>query len=33
MNNKEELKKELMKIDPKSFGMYKTLGGRDGCGN
>ena len=27
MKNKEDLKKELIKIDHKSYGMYKTLGG------
>ena len=26
MKNKEDLKKELIKIDHKSYGMYKTLG-------
>ena len=25
MKNKEDLKKELIKIDHKSYGMYKTL--------
>ena len=31
--NKEDLKKELIKIDHKSYGMYKTLGGSYSFGN
>ena len=31
--NKEDLKKELIKIDHKSYGMYKTLGGSYSYGN
>lgn len=33
MKNKEDLKKELIKIDHKSYGMYKTLGGSYSYGN
>ena len=33
MKNKEDLKKELIKIDHKSYGMYKTLGGSYSFGN
>lgn len=33
MKNKEDLKKELTKIDHKSYGMYKTLGGSYSYGN
>lgn len=33
MKNKEDLKKELIKIDYKSYGMYKTLGGSYSYGN
>ena len=33
MKNKEDLKKELLKIDHKSYGMYKTLGGSYSFGN
>lgn len=33
MKNKEDLKKELIKIDNKSYGMYKTLGGSYSYGN
>ena len=33
MQNKEDLKKELIKIDHKSYGMYKTLGGSYSFGN
>lgn len=33
MKNKEDLKKELIKIDHKSYGMYKTLGDSYGFGN
>lgn len=33
MKNKEDLKKELIKIDHKSYGMYKTLGNSYSFGN
>ena len=33
MKNKEDLKKQLIKIDHKSYGMYKTLGDSYGFGN
>ena len=33
MKNKEDLKKELIKIDHKSYGMYKTLGASYSYGN
>lgn len=33
MKNKEDLKKELIKINHKSYGMYKTLGGSYSYGN
>lgn len=33
MKNKEDLKKELIKIDHKSYGMYKTLGDSYSYGN
>ena len=33
MKNKEDLKKELIKIDHKSYGMYKTIGGSYSFGN
>ena len=33
MKNKEDLKKELIKIDHKSYGMYKMLGGSYSYGN
>lgn len=33
MKNKEDLKKELVKIDHKSYGMYKTLGDSYSFGN
>lgn len=33
MKNREDLKKELIKIDHKSYGMYKSLGGSYSYGN